>query len=278
MTLLTYQTVQEMALSIAKGNEIPGYYLVQKFGTNEAIGTNFAPVTDGGTYPTPQSSGAVALRVKAGGNAADAPAGAGAWEVTILGLDEDFEHAAEALVTAGASASALSTTTFTRVPRVRVTGSGTYANATAGSHVGEITIEDAAGNIWAHVHANGFPYATTQIAAYSVAANEIAYMVHNDVFTDSSKKTKVLMFIRENIDETEAPYGPMRVVNPFTMQGGKEGHDLSHAPIKITGPADVGFMANVDVGTATVSAGFELLVQRLRPDKGKTHKESRPAV
>jgi len=264
-----------MALSIAKGNEIKGYYLVQKFGLSTIIGTTTAPVTSNGIYRTPQKAGAVALRVRAG-DAADAPGGAGAWMVAIQGLDDDFENALETVATNGASAGPLSSTLYTRTPRAFLPplSSGTYADQDNGSHVADLVIEDAAGNEWARIPVNGFPYSTTQIAVSSIAANEKAYVVHNDVFTDSSKETEILMFIREGIDQTEPPYSPMRVVNPFIMQGGQESHDLSHAPIAITGPADVGFMSKVEQGTATVAAGFELLVQRLRPDKGKTHRES----
>ena len=152
------------------------------------------------------------------------------------------------------------------------------ASAAAGSHVGSIIIEDAAGNEWARIPVDGFPYATTQIAAYSIAANEVAYLVHTDIFTDSAKTTKILFFLREGIDELGPSYSPMRVVSPHTMQGGSDSHDLSHAPIMIQGPADIGFMANVDSQTAVVEAGFELLVQRNRPDKGKTKRESPAAV
>jgi len=60
-----------MAQVIAKGNEIPGYYLIQKFGANPAVGTTFVPVSDGGIYMTPQAAGAKALRIRAGGNAND---------------------------------------------------------------------------------------------------------------------------------------------------------------------------------------------------------------
>lgn len=251
----------EPPLLIAKG-EIDKHEHVQKFGANIAVGTSMSPVSDGGIYKTPQAAGAIAVRIKAGGDANDTAAGSGAREVTVYGLDENFARASEAIATNGASVSLATSTTWTRIHRVKVTASGTYANSAAGSHVGEIVIEDTSANEWASISAAIFPFATTQIAAYSVAAGDVAYMVHNDVFTDSSKTTNILLFIRENIDETSAPYSPMRVINPFALQGGNESHDLANAPIKVTGPADVGFMAKVDSGTATVSAGFELLIIR----------------
>ena len=258
---MAYQTHQDMALAIAKGGEVSGYELVQKFGTNEAVGTSYVPVASGGVYQTPMSTGAIAVRIKAGGNANDTAAGTGAREVTIYGLDENFEEVSEAIATAGALASSSTTTTFTRIYRARVTASGTYATSAAGSHSAAITIEDASANIWAVVPFDGFPYSTTEIASYSVAAGEVAYLLHIDTYTDSTKTTEILFFVREDADGAAAPYSPMRVLAHFHQKGGEDSRMYTHAPIKITGPADMGFMAKVDTGTATVSAGFELVIQ-----------------
>jgi hypothetical protein len=257
--MLLYQTVKDLAFAVAAGNEVRGYSLVQKFGVNTAVGTTFVPVTDDGIYRTPQASGATALRVRAG-NAADDAAGAGARSVRLFGLDENFAAAEEVIPTAGEAAGALSTTTWTRIYRVRVEESGTYATATAGSHVGDIVIETSGGEEWAEIPVNGFPHGTTEISVYSVAAGDIAYLQHVDIFTDAAKLTDVLLFARGNIDQTAPPYSPMFVIVDFLSEGGQQEHDLSHAPIKVVGPADIGFMAKVDVGTAVVAAGFELLI------------------
>lgn len=281
MTLLPYQTVQSMAQSIAKGNEIPGYYLIQKFGSNSAVGTTYVPVTDGGIYMMPQAAGAKALRIR-GGDAADAATGAGARLVTLQGLDDSFENSFENLITNGTSASDPSSKLYTRLPRAFIPplGSGTYATVTplAGSHAAAIIIEDTDGNEWGRINATGFPYATTEIAAYSIAANEIGYLVHGDIFTDAVRTTDALMYTRENINQTEAPYSPMKVFKPFKLQGGQLILDFGLAPFAIRGPADTGLLAKVDSGVATVAAGFDLLIQRLRPDAGKTHRESPPGV
>ena len=260
---MSYSTIQDIYLAIAKGGEVRGYSGVQKFGTNDSVGTTFVPVTDGGVYRTPQSSGAKALRIRAGGDPADIAGGVGAQMIRLPGLDLNFEAVTHDLITAGGLASEASDGLFTRLPRAYIPpeGSGTYASASAGSHVGEIIIEDTDGNEWARIHANGFPYATTQIAAYSVAAGDIAYIMHTDIFTDSTKTTNVVLFTRENIDETGPSYSPMKVFKPFTLKGGSVNRDWSHAPKAIVGPADIGYMAKVGVGPATVSAGFDLLIQ-----------------
>lgn len=257
---MSYPIALNPPLTIAKG-EVENHSLVQKFGTNEAVGTSYVPVASGGVYQTPMSTSAVAVRLKAGGNANDTAAGSGAREVTIYGLDENFAEASEAIATNGATVSLSTTTTFTRIFRARVTKSGTYAAASTGSHSAAITIEDASANVWAVIPFDGFPFSTTEIASYSVAAGDVAYLLHADTFTDSAKITELLLFVREYADEVAAPHsGAMRVLAHFHQKGGEASRNYTHAPIKIVGPADVGFMAKVSVGPAVVSAGFELLV------------------
>lgn len=73
--------------------------VVKKFGRNASVGTSFVPVALGGIYRTPTSTSATTLRIKAGGNANDDAAGTGAREVTLEGLDENFELASEAVAT-----------------------------------------------------------------------------------------------------------------------------------------------------------------------------------
>ena len=58
-----------------------------QFGRNVACGTSYTPVSDIGVYRTPQVGSATALRIKAGGNAADTAAGAGARSVRLTGID-----------------------------------------------------------------------------------------------------------------------------------------------------------------------------------------------
>lgn len=256
-----YPTALTPQLLIAKG-DIDGHYYVQKFGTNHAVGTSFVAVSDGGIYRTPQSTGAIALRIKAGGDVADDVGGSGAWETTIYGLDDAFIPASEAVANNGASVSLATTTLFTRVHRTRVTGSGVYASISQGSHVGSIVIEDTAGDEWADIPINGFPHSTTEIAAASIGVGEVAYIHRLNNFTDSTKITELLFFAREGLGELAPPYSPMRVLADFRLKGGAGTRDFSDAPIKVIGPADIGFMTKVDVGTASVSAGFEMLVIR----------------
>ena len=239
---------------------IPDWQTIHKFGRNPAVGTSYTPVTPGGIYRTPQAAGATALRVKAG-NVNDTSAGTGARAITLYGLDETGAAIEETVATAGAAASAPTTATFIRLYRATVTASGTYATASAGSHAGDIVVENAAGTEdWATILANGFPRGQTEIGAYSIPAGFDGFLNRLQVTTDSTKNTSILFFRRESILETAAPYSGMRLLYNLETRGGGTNLDVNASPIHIEGPADIGFLASVDQGTAQVSVDFDLLL------------------
>ena len=67
VTKATPLPVDDLFHSIASG-EVAGHSLVHKFGKNDEITTDYKPLSHGGLFPTPQVSGGVSLRIKAGGN------------------------------------------------------------------------------------------------------------------------------------------------------------------------------------------------------------------
>ena len=250
---------QHFGCDVAAGI-LPGNTIVHKFGTNLSVGTSFVPVSIGGVYPTPQVSGATTLRVKAGGNANDDAAGSGAREITIEGIDATGALISESVATAGASASSATSASFLRVFRAYVSASGTYATATAGSHSAAITIENGAGGTdWCTIDATGFPKSQSEIGVYTVPLGYTGYIWSADIFTDSSKTTDVLLFKRDSILETSAPYEGMRVQYEVSLKGGQS-HIEWDNPLKFDALTDVGFMAKVDTGTAKVVTEFELML------------------
>ncbi len=256
---MTYLGNKDFLIEVAKGN-VEKHSIIHLLGRNIAVGTSFVPVSIGGIYQTVQASGATTLRVKAGGNANDTAAGTGARQITLVGLDENWAFVIETLATAGASASIVSTTTFTRLYEVHVSQSGTYATISAGSHQGDIVIENGSGGTnWATISATDFARSDSEIGVYSIATGYTGLLLTSDIFTDSSKTTETLLFKRENIDETVAPYSPMLVLSDFTQKGGEGNLELK-GPIKIIGPADVGFISKVDASTAEVDVDFEIML------------------
>ena len=251
--------VTDPGLEQSKGN-VTGTSLIHKFGRNTAVGTTFVPVALGGVYQTPQPASATSLRVKAGGDANDTAAGSGAREVTLQGLDETGALATEAVATAGASASSATTTTFIRLFRAWVSSSGTYATATTGSHSAAITIENSAGGTdWLTIDATGFPRGQSEVGVYTIPNGYTGYLEGYRIFTDSTKTTDYILFRRESILDAAAPYEAMREVSTGQIKG--ENATIAYgAPVKLTGPCDIGFMAKVGTGTAQVTAEFDLIL------------------
>jgi hypothetical protein len=222
------------------------------------------PVANGGVYQTPQAASATTLRIKSGGNANDTAAGSGAREITLQGLDENFEVVTETLATAGASASSATSATFTRLYRAYVSGSGTYGSAAAGSHSDDIVIENGAGGTdWATIDATDFPKSQTEIGAYSVAAGATGYVKLRNLSIDSGKTVDVIFFSRTNIDQTSAPYDAMRAQSVVSGVSGGSIETFGSVDIPFgpyVGPTDIGFLAKVSTGTANVSVEFEIFI------------------
>ena len=261
-SITKYGLHESFGLQLSRG-QLRGHSIVHKFGRNDAVGTSFVPVSDGGIYQTPTAANATTLRIKAGGDAADASGGNGAREVTLIGLDANGNEISEAIATNGISASSATSQSFMRLYRAYVSASGTYATAAAGSHTAAITIENGAGGTdWASIDATGFPKGQTEIAAYSVPAGYDGYVTSYKVSVDSSKTTDLILFQRANILESAAPYTAMRALRVFSLTAAAAPVNFEY-PIKITGPADVGWMAKVSATTSAVSVNFEIvLVER----------------
>lgn len=251
----SYQRARALESIIAQGAET-----VHKFGF-ASVGTTYVPVAAGGIYRMPQVAGATALRIKAGGDANDTAAGTGAREVTIMGLDETGAEVEEAVATAGASASAATTATFIRVYRAYVSESGTYADATTGSHVGDITIEDSAGTEdWLTIRTASIERGQSQVGCYSIPLGFTAWIVGAQIHVDSNKALDIISFRRDNILESAAPYSALRITKELV---GVTGPDST--PFQIpAGPypelTDFGIMAKVASGSGDISVDFELVL------------------
>jgi hypothetical protein len=257
-----YSIPSNFYAAVSKG-DVYKHTLVHKFGHNTAVGTTFVPVAQGGVYQTPQVGSATTLRIKAGGNANDTAAGSGARQITLTGLDETGAEVSETVATAGASASAATTTTFIRLYSAYVSESGTYATSSTGSHSADIVIENGAGGTdWATIKINGFAKSQSDIGAYTIPNGYTGYLLGAFGFVDSTKVTELLLFRREGILKTSAPYDAMRLLFEERVEGGIFDIQLK-APIKLNSDGngcDVGFMAKVDTGTSDVEINFEILL------------------
>lgn len=246
---------------IARGN-MRLAHIHHQFGRNAACGTSYEPVSDNGIYRTPQVAGATQLRVKAGGNAADTAAGAGARSVKLSGIDAAGNEITEVIATAGTSASSPTTQSFIRMYHAEVHESGTYGTQTAGSHVGDITIEDAAGTEdWAELLLNGFASSTTCIGSLTIPRNHVGLVTSINITIDASgsKHMDVLFMQRSNILQTVAPYSPIIKVQEFL--GLKVGQSITYdIPFKVAELTDIGVLAKSSTGTNAVSVDMEIIM------------------
>lgn len=248
-------------LEASAGNETANAEVIHKFGSNTAVGTSLEPISFGGIYRTPQVSGATKLRVKAG-NANDSSGGTGAQSVKIEGLNALGERISEVIITNGISAGADSVNTYVRLYRSYVYGSGTYATSTSPSHAAQIVVENAAGTEdWSTIPNGSMSTAQSEIGVFTVPKGKQAYVIDAKVSVDTTKVTSITFFKRENILQTTAPYSAMRkqfgaetVIRDYIQN-----FDAPHGPfLELT---DIGFMAKVVSGTATVNVEFSILLR-----------------
>jgi len=242
---------------------VPGWKFIDKWGRNGVVGTTREPIVSeslGGDFWHPTA--ASTIRIKAGGNAADDTAGAGARKINVEGLDENYQLVNEDIVTAGASASASTTTTFTRVFRAFVVEAGTYG----GTNTAEIMIENTAGTadiITVDAHDGG--QGQSLHCQYSAPVNTNVYLVHLFYNADTTKVNDVHLKVTDDISIVTAPFGATRTLVEF--EGVVEKVVLvPYTPILlnkpgITTPTDIWVEGAVASGSSIISARMQLLVE-----------------
>jgi len=197
---------------------IPGLTSIVKFGRNDNVGTTEEDLwINGGTY-TGWLTAASAVRVKAGGDAADDAAGAGARKIMVEGLDENWEIATEEITLAGASVSSPTSITFIRVYRAWVTDVGTYG----GDNEAAVLIETTGGALVANIEAGK---GQTQLSMYTVPAGKTAYVLLARTYVAGNKNADVFFWQRQDADVTSAPFTGKRMWHPIDQVQGPAGGD-----------------------------------------------------
>jgi hypothetical protein len=233
-----------------------------QFGRNVSVSTTYTPVSDTGIYRTPQPAAATALRIKAGGNAGDTASGAGARSVKLWGMNANGDEITAIIATNGASASAATTVTFIRLYLAEVYESGTYGTATAGSHLANITIQNAAGTEdWAQIQLNGFPSGTTGIGSITIPCNHVGLItsIHINPEIQANKSTDVLILKRESILQTAAPYKPIIKIQEIIGMVSNFGITFD-MPLVLPELTDIGVLAKVTSGTGAISIDMEVIM------------------
>jgi len=194
------------------------YKIVNLFGHASSVGTAYELLSNDGFYQRPAVSGATPLRVKAGGNAADDAAGAGARSVKLTGLNAALTEITETIVTAGASASSFTTASFFRLHRVEVEDTGTRPTSGTNSHAASIVIEDSGAAVWGTVEFGDLAHSVSQTSCYTIPltlANgttiKSAYLMSYLLTVDTGKTVDGVLCRASNILTTAAPFSPMLV-------------------------------------------------------------------
>jgi hypothetical protein len=252
-------------LDVIQGN-VNNEFIINKFGRNGAVGTGLAHVSISGQYQTPISPQSLEILST---DSDDGPAGPGAREVIIEGLDGNFDIQLDTVTMNGTTPVAVPKQ-FIRIYRAFVSQSGSYVTTAIPSHVGQITVRNAgAGVTWFTIDtveetATGFGIGQTQIGSYTVPRNHTAYLISKTFTVETNKPASIYFFKREMANDVTTPYdGIMRLFEqndgiaiPFTI--------ASQMPLDVIhGPAEVGFFAKVSsLPTASISVEFQLLVKK----------------
>ena len=211
---------------------VSGMQGIKKFG-GATVTTAFTPICGGGAYQMPTAAQSLELVSDA---STDAQNGAGAREITIVGLDALWNEQTVTVsthATDGTIAVAVSGT-WLRVYRAFVSESGTYATFAAGSqsHDGEITIRGSGGGVtWARIPVdNSFHLGQSLIGGYTIPTGKSGYAWLNDISVEAGKTVTAGFFVRDNADDVTTPYGGLRVQKllrgltsgtPFNISGGQ---------------------------------------------------------
>lgn len=191
----------------------------RQYGANEAVGNTFEPVWNISDAFIPLTT-ADNFRVKAGGNAADAVAGAGARSVKFTFLDSTFALVSETIATAGAAASASTSSTGFRLLLAEVIDSGT----TQAANSALMTLETAGGTDIGEIPVG---LGITQMSMFTVPAGKTMYVQHVDITVGAGDSAVVRLFQTPNADVGSAPFSSKNLVvtypdisgiNPIPMQ------------------------------------------------------------
>lgn len=250
-------------LDISRGLS-SGITSIEKFGYNDSVGTSFVPICFGGVYRTPLSAESIEF---VSSSTSDALNSTGMHSITIEGTDGNFVEQSvttAAHATNGTVAVAVSGT-WTRVHRAFVASSGTYANSTAGSHAGTITVRVSGGGAtYAQIPLiNSFPISQSLIGAYTIPSGKTGYVFLKSISADTGKVFYPAFFFRVNADDVSSSFAPMRIQD--FKAGISGGAVYSGASSKVplgpfVGPCDLGFMGYSSGGGGNASASVEFEV------------------
>ena len=234
-------------------NLVPGQTMVHKFGRNDAVPNgSWAFVNLLGFTGWPLSA-ATTVRVKAG-NAADTGIGAGARQVTVQGIDSNFNEISEAITTTGGVASSVTSASFWRVHRAWVSVAGTYGAANTAA----VVIENGAGGT--DLLQIAIEEGQTQFAGWTVPIGKTAYLLSAHVTVDGNKAANIRMMTRANMDDASGDLSSVRLKLHWDGVLGSFSYRPKGPELSVAAKGDIWFEAWGGGAQTECSVDFELLV------------------
>ena len=237
-------------------NEIPGLQIIHKFGAS-TIGTTMQPITSSGFYRTPTTPTALEI---VSDNANDTAAGTGARSLHIFSAKADWKITEEIVALNGTTPVAIPVDSL-RMCRFHVEDSGTYADASTGSHAGTLTVQESGGGaVWEKIGVSPFPFGQSQIGVCFVPLGKVGYILSKRITVATTKIADIYLFQRQNANVVSAPFDAIRMVERDVGVVGATNISFSVPLGPFPGPCDIGFMGRVTLTTGDVSVEFELLL------------------
>ena len=224
-----------------------------KFGANPDIDVTAEDIwTSGGAY-TGWLTAAAPMRIRAGGNAADTAAGAGAQSVRIEGLDANWNEIGETVATAGAAQSLATSASFIRVNRLYVVNAGAYG----GTNTGIVSVETTGGTLVATI---GATQGQSEMCIYTIPAGKTGIIPQVSASVDTAKTATVRFYARRNADDVTGPsYSPRRLWHIVTGLSGAYTRVFTSMPV-FPPKTDVWVSATGPAGGASVEADICFLL------------------
>ncbi len=246
-------------IEVQKENVI-GAELVHKYGRNATASTSWELVSGLSIVSAPAMfrQAAATMRVKAGGNAADAAAGVGAQKVTLEGITDGLVEVQETLTmnANGTLASAASTALFWRVYRAFVSDDG--IGAYGAPNTGDIVIEDSGGASDENIILAG--EGQSQHSVYTIPTGKTGYLLSVNVTVDAAKEASVRLLTRNKFNDVSTPFSPARIRKFFDGIVGQNDYIPRGPEATLPALTDIWMEAKGSAGVSEVSCDFELLL------------------
>jgi hypothetical protein len=243
--------------------EILGVKITHKWGGAEAVTTALTPIASAKVYRTPVA--AVALELVSTDNTEDIADGAGALTIDVIGIQDWAVGEVTSTITLTGT-TPVAAGSWLRVYRMKVATSGVYAEPDVPSHDSTITLRVAsAGETWATIGLAGtnFGASQTEIASYAIGDDKEVYINDIDIFVEGATTADVFLFVREDADAAEAPFGVLQLKESFRKIDGSTNLAFPYPLGPYTGPCDIVFMGNSTAATADIEIRFTVIEKTL---------------